>query len=154
MTGGTSPAIIRPATPDDYDSATEIWLEGWRSTGLTHLQDPDFDELRPRLETEATTRWSFFVSCCSDTITGMLALDRSAKTIDQIFVDPQYHGNGSAQTLLQFAQQQLPDGLSLWTAKENARARRFYEKHGFRLEEESPHPRYGYPICVYSWQPG
>lgn len=52
--------------------------------------------------------------------------------LDHLYVDPAWHGQGVGQTLLSAAREGRPE-LNLWTFQENAQARRFYERHGFRL---------------------
>ena len=51
-----------------------------------------------------------------------------------LYVVPDAWGSGVAAELHDAALAELPDcpEISLWTLKENQRARRFYEKHGWR----------------------
>ena len=53
-----------------------------------------------------------------------------------LYVLPEYHGTGVAQALMQTGLEQLADypTVCLWVLKENARAIRFYQKCGFRLD--------------------
>ena len=52
--------------------------------------------------------------------------------LDHLYVDPAWHGQGVGQALLSAASEGRPE-LNLWTFQDNAQARRFYERHGFRL---------------------
>jgi len=46
-----------------------------------------------------------------------------------------------------------PLGLDLKVNADNARAIRFYEKHGFAVTGEEANPRSGAPIYAMSWRP-
>ena len=57
-------------------------------------------------------------------------------SIDDIFVDPDYRSRGAGRQLLQscrnWARERGADGVSLQVAAGNSRARKLYEKLGFR----------------------
>jgi putative acetyltransferase len=46
-----------------------------------------------------------------------------------------------------------PEGLDLLVNKDNARAIRFYEKHGFKYAGEDKNPVSGVPVNRMSWRP-
>src|SRR5687768_3429801 len=54
--------------------------------------------------------------------------------IDHLYVDPDAHGHGIGSALLRLAQQEQAE-LRLYTFQSNVRARAFYERHGFTIEE-------------------
>jgi ribosomal protein S18 acetylase RimI-like enzyme len=72
--------------------------------------------------------------------------------IDQLYVQPSSQGRGIGTALLAIAQSRFPS-LSLWTFQRNAAARRFYEKHGFTLIEETDGSRNieKEPDALYRW---
>jgi putative acetyltransferase len=72
--------------------------------------------------------------------------------LDQIVVAPEAWGSGLAQTLLTQAKQISPRGLVLLVNKDNARAIRFYEKHGFSYAGEDINPVSGRPVNRMSWR--
>jgi len=51
--------------------------------------------------------------------------------VAQLYVRPGYWRRGIGTALLQKAKELRPDGLRLWCFQVNARARAFYEAHGF-----------------------
>jgi putative acetyltransferase len=59
-----------------------------------------------------------------------------ADWIDQLYVLPRAQRRGVGTQLLQIAQTRFPR-LQLWTFQRNAPARRFYERRGFVLVEET-----------------
>jgi len=52
--------------------------------------------------------------------------------LDHLYVDPSWHGQGVGSRLLKKAMEGKAQ-LDLWTFQQNAQARRFYERRGFRL---------------------
>jgi GNAT superfamily N-acetyltransferase len=70
--------------------------------------------------------------------------------LDHLYVDPGWHGCGVGKALLRAVWEDAQE-LNLWTFQANLQARRFYERHGFRLvemtdgsgnEERTPDARY------------
>ncbi len=87
-------------------------------------------------------------------VVGLLAIDADG-LIDQLFVDPAWQRRGVGSVLLAHARECSPGGLRLFTFQRNERARRFYEKHGFRAVRfgRSPPPE-DEPDVEYAWSPG
>jgi ribosomal protein S18 acetylase RimI-like enzyme len=69
-------------------------------------------------------------------------------------VDPSYHGRGVGKMLLQFTRKKLPDEIRLRCASLNEKAWRWYEREGFVLENEAPHPPQGWMMRYYRWKKG
>lgn len=74
--------------------------------------------------------------------------------IDHLYVDPPFHGRGVGSALVRLAQGEQPV-LRLNTFQSNARARRFYEWHGFVIEEMTDGQRNEekMPDITYVWSP-
>ena len=72
--------------------------------------------------------------------------------IDQLYVAPHAQRRGLGSALLAVAKEREPR-LELWTFQCNRPARRFYEKHGFRLIEETDGARNDErePDARYRW---
>jgi GNAT superfamily N-acetyltransferase len=66
--------------------------------------------------------------------TGFIAF--RADWVDHLYVHPDHQGRGHGSTLLALAQASATS-LRLWTFQCNLGARRFYERHGFRIEQET-----------------
>ena len=68
---------------------------------------------------------------------GMLAWQQTEEGAEIIALHtlPESHGTGLGAALLTEAMNRIgPQRVFLWTFQKNARARRFYEKHGFRWD--------------------
>ncbi len=80
-------------------------------------------------------------------------LARKGSYIDRLYVRPSAQRKGVGLALLRKAQELSPGGLELHTHQENAKARRFYEKHGFEAVRfgVSPPPESA-PDVEYHWR--
>lgn len=68
-------------------------------------------------------------------IVAMMSLENG--WIDQLYVDPEWSGQGIGSSLIQLAKKRYPKRLALWTFESNIGARRFYERHGFYEAERT-----------------
>ena len=82
----------------------------------------------------------------------MLAIRLRDSCLDQLFVAPDYQGCGIGKMLLQFTRKKLPDEIWLRCVKQNERAWQWYEREGFVLEKEAPHPNFGLMMRYYRWK--
>jgi GNAT superfamily N-acetyltransferase len=123
-----------------------------------------FDRAFPTLagfHTPEEDRWFFrervFTTCQlwgyfdDNVLVGIIAFRKG--WIDQLYVLPSSQGQGVGTALLQVAQR-LHDDLSIWTFQRNAAARRFYERHGFALIQETDGlgNEEKEPDAMYSWK--
>jgi putative acetyltransferase len=122
-----------------------------------------FDHALPTLaglHTPEGVRWFFtervFATCQvwgsfdSDELVGIVAFRPG--WIEQLYVLPSSQCRGIGTALLAIAQGQFPV-LSLWTFQRNTAARRFYERHGFTLVEQTDGSRNmeKEPDALYRW---
>ena len=103
------------------------------------------------LNLQATIFTTFFLATFAILWGSFLALKPATGCLDQLFVLPEARGRGIGRLLLDFAKARLPGGLWLSTAEDNHRARRFYERNGFRRSEEQTHPSLGHRTIIYRW---
>ena len=84
-------------------------------------------------------------------VAGFLALDNGQ--VACLYVARLHRGRGLGKQLLDRAKADRPGGLQLWTFQANAPARRFYEREGFRLAEETDgrDNEEGLPDMRYVW---
>jgi putative acetyltransferase len=84
-------------------------------------------------------------------LAGFVTVDPETQYLDQIVVAPEHWGLGVALALLDEAKRLSPDGLALLVNKDNARAIRFYEKHGFAYVGEDKNPVSGIAVNRMKW---
>jgi GNAT superfamily N-acetyltransferase len=123
-------ASIRQASPDDAGVIGGIFVRA--RDAMPYLpRIPDAD--RPKLGGWITARHEVWVIQDGGRIVGFAGLSKG--WLDHLYMDPDSHGAGFGSMLLEHAKSLQPEGLQLWVFQKNVGARRFYERHGFRLEK-------------------
>ncbi len=143
---------LRPYTPADEDAAIELWRRTWTH----HYPRLDFnkrvDWWRERWRNELVPAARIVLAEMNGALAGFVTVDPKTLYLDQIVVAPEAWGSGVAEALLAEAKRISPQGLDLLVNKDNARAIRFYEKHGFRYAGEDVNPVSGKPVSKMSWR--
>lgn len=135
---------IRPAGAADMAAVADLWHQGWHDGHAGHVPEgltaartlPAFRERTPARVADTTVAMSGdgellgFVMVVGD-------------EVEQVFVAPAARGTGLADVLLAEAERQVAAGGHevAWLAvvAGNARARRFYERCGWRDEGDLPY---------------
>ena len=120
-----TPPIIRPARPDEHDEVARVWMNSWVSTGLAEKSQFLLANLRARVPQEIDHGWSLYVADAQGALAAMLALHLPKRYLDQLFVSPEYQGQGLGRLLLDFSRQQMPDEIWLRCVRENDKAWRW-----------------------------
>jgi ribosomal protein S18 acetylase RimI-like enzyme len=144
--------IIRPARSDEYDEVARVWMESWVSTGLEDASNYLLANLRARVAREIEKGWTLYVADDGGRIAAMLALHLPDRYLDQLFVAPDYQGQGLGRQLLGFTRKHLPDEIFLRCVRENDKAWRWYEREGFVFEKEAVEPNTGFMMKYYRWK--
>jgi GNAT superfamily N-acetyltransferase len=139
--------IIRSAELSDAAAVADIWFRGWQDGHLGHV---------PQVLASIRTEKSFHVRAgqrVGDTtvvvvdgeVAGFVMV--VGDEVEQVYVDARHRGSGVAGALLAEAARQVKadghDRAWLAAAAGNARARRFYERQGWR--DEGP---FDYPVST------
>lgn len=122
--------MIRRATQDDATQISRVFVAA--RDGMEYLPRIP-DDVRPRLGGWFLDRYPVWVADEEGRVVGFVAL--SAEVVEQLYVEPGAQNRGVGTELLQLAKRERPEGLELWVFQANEGARRFYERHGFRLVE-------------------
>ena len=142
---------LRPYVPADEDAAIELWRRTW----ARHYPHIDFNARvawwRERWRQELIPAAHVVVAEMDGVPVGFVTVDRNTKYLDQIVVAPEHWGGGIARALLDEAKRLSPSGLELLVNKDNARAIRFYEKHGFAYAGEDKNPVSGIAVNRMTW---
>jgi putative acetyltransferase len=144
---------LRPYVPADEDAAIELWRRTWQQ----HYPHLDFMARvawwRERWCNELVPTTSITVAEADGELLGFVTVDPQTGYLDQIVVAPEAWGARIALQLIVEAKRLSPLGLDLKVNADNARAIRFYQKHGFAVTGEDVNPRSGAPIYQMSWRP-
>jgi putative acetyltransferase len=143
---------LRPYTAADEDAAIELWRRTWQK----HYPHIDFAARLPwwreRWRKELVPVAKVVVAEQAGEIIGFVTVDPTNMYLDQLAVAPEYWGSGVALALLDEAKRISPNGLNLLVNKDNARAIRFYEKHGFVYDGEDKNPVSGIVVNRMRWR--
>jgi putative acetyltransferase len=136
---------VRPARVGDRERLLELWE---RSVRATHhfLEDSDIVALRPLVAEELASDeidWWVLVSATGAPI-GFLGF--ASDTIEALFIDPDYHGQGGGKFLVAHAQSLGAGALAVDVNEQNEAALRFYEALGFSVVGRSPTDAGGRPL--------
>jgi putative acetyltransferase len=146
-----SSLLLRPYTDADEDAAIELWRRTWQH----HFPHIDFNARlawwRERWKQELVPVAHIVIAEHNGTMIGFVTVDPATCYLDQLVVAPEHWGTGVSAVLLDEAKGLSPAGIELMVNKENARAIRFYEKHGFRFLREDTNPVSGRPVNRMGW---
>jgi putative acetyltransferase len=143
---------LRPYTAADEDAAIELWRATWQ-------------EAYPQIDFGARVGWwrerwrqelvqtTIAVADVDGAMAGYVTVDPGTGYLDQLVVAPGLWGAGVGAALIAEAKRIAPRGLDLLVNKDNARAIRFYEKHGFAYSGEDLNPVSGRPVNRMAWRP-
>jgi ribosomal protein S18 acetylase RimI-like enzyme len=129
---------LRPASPDDAPAIAEIWHQGWQDghvgsvpDELTAVRTEESFHARAALRVGDTT-----VAEVDGEVAGFVMVVDDE--VEQVYVSGPRRGSGVAEALLREAERQVAAAGHghAWLAvvAGNARARRFYERCGWRDE--------------------
>ena len=144
--------IIRPYKSDDFEAVTLLWRRA-REQAFPDFQrrkGHTFEEDRAYFRDVILVNNDVWVVEVDGEQVAFMAM--AGDFIDQLFVAPEYQGNGIGKMLIEHARSLSPGHLWLYTLQINTNGRAFYEKNGFRQVklEISPAPE-SEPDVEYHW---
>jgi GNAT superfamily N-acetyltransferase len=142
--------VIRLGSPADADAVGRVFV-GARDamTYLPRIADED----RAKLGGWITARHEIWVLEDRGRVTGFAGLSKG--WLDHLYMDPNSQGRGFGSMLLERVKELQPEGVRLWVFQKNVGARRFYERHDFRLERmtDGSENMEREADALYAWQP-
>jgi putative acetyltransferase len=149
-----SPAFkLRPYAAADEDAAIELWRRSWQEAYPQIDFTARLEWWRRRWREELVPTATITVATADAHLTGLVTVDPRTFDLDQLVVAPEAWGSGLGSALLAEAKRMSPAGLDLHVNQDNARAIRFYEKHGFVISGAALNWRSGAPVHRMSWRP-
>ena len=106
-----SKAFAMPEVPEPH---TETEVAGW----MAEVAIPTMD---------------VWVADLDGVVVGQVMLEPG--WLHHLYIDPSWMGRGLGDKIVDLVRQRQPRDLQLWAFQSNARARRFYERHGFQAVE-------------------
>jgi len=126
--------IVRPARSDDIPILAGIAQSSYRAAFAGILEEEVLEEHDSAFfMARFTHAWErMLVACSGGELIGFLLMTNSH--IDMLFMDPAKSRRGGGARLLEEAEAQ--GARSLECFRDNHRARRFYERHGWRISRQ------------------
>lgn len=144
---------LRPYDPADEDAAIALWLAAWQAA----YPELDFaarvDWWRERWRNELVRSADIVIAHDGGGIVGFVTVDPRTLYLDQLVVAPERWAAGVGSALIAVAKHLSPTGLDLDVNTDNARAIRFYGKHGFSIGGAGVNPISGKPVHRMRWRP-
>lgn len=152
MKEGCAAAVIRPMRAGDLAATLDMWVAAWQAA----YPAIDFAARRTwtgeRIAELERTGSISLIALLDGRIVGAMVLNPDTGYLDQIVVATEWQGRGIADILLTEARRIAKSGIELHVNQDNARAIRFYQKHGFITTGEDTNPRSGAPVLRMSWR--
>ena len=135
IVGSDSGPTLRPATSNDVEAIATLWHRGWQDGHLGHVPDAllphrGLVHFRERVPPRILTTT---VATIASTVVGFVTVHEDEA--EQVYVAEEARGGGAANVLLRHAERVIAarfDTAWLAVVAGNARARRFYERNGWR----------------------
>jgi len=146
---------IRKVLPEDSEKYVQTHIDCWKAAYRDIIPDEFLDNMQNQLEqrTESVRQTlqdpgdrCFYCAQIDENIVGRLIFGKDQEEsnpdigeIHAIYLLEEYWGKGYGTQMLDYALTELKNAgyreIHIWVLEKNHRARRFYEKHGFRLDE-------------------
>jgi GNAT superfamily N-acetyltransferase len=139
-----SPPLIRPAHSADAGAVADIWHQGWRDGHLGNVPEQLAAVRTPESFTARAAErvGDTVVATVDDAVAGFVMV--VGDEVEQVYVAKPHRGTGVAARLLAEAERLVGahghDRAWLAVVAGNARARRFYEREGWRDAGDIRHP--------------
>jgi GNAT superfamily N-acetyltransferase len=142
----------RRLAPGDADAVADVFLAALaRMTYLPELYTDE--ETREWVKDVLLPNNEVWVAVNQGRVIGFAGLGDDL--LRHLLVHPDEQNRGVGTALLGLAKERRPAGFRLWVFQRNTGARRFYERHGFKLVElgdGSGNPE-AEPDALYEWLP-
>jgi putative acetyltransferase len=147
----TSKPTLRAYTAADEDAAIELWRSSWQAAYPAIDFSARLGWWRERWRRELVPVARITVAEVDGGLQGLVTVDPRTGYLDQIVVAPHAWGSGVAEALLEEAKRISP-ALDLKVNTDNARAIRFYKRHGFDISGEGVNENSGRPVYTMTWR--
>lgn len=127
--------MLRTATVEDAESVAHVLIESRRAF-LPYAPSPhEPSAIRAWVARTLIPRGGVTVAVSGGSIVAVLAVAQAGAIawIDQLYVLPGHENRGLGTSLLAVAHESLKRPVRLFTFQQNAGARRFYERHGYKV---------------------
>ena len=140
--------IITQYNPKYAEQTVKMWRES-KERAIGQKENHSFENHIYFLNNILPEQYQIDVVLIDDNVVGMIAYNE--REISQLYIRIDYQGFGIGQALLDKAKEQSSGRLTLYTFEVNINARRFYEKHGFKIIARGHENEENLPDLLYEW---
>jgi putative acetyltransferase len=143
---------LRPYTANDETETATLWIDTWQAVypGIDFAAREDALRWRDEIVPPATIT----LALAGERIVGVITVEPATGYVDQLAVASDMWGTPVGTMLLDQAKRLSPATLHLRVNQDNARAIRFYLKHGFFQDGETFNQRLDKAQFIMRWRPG
>ena len=124
---------LRPAVVGDAAGCARVYRRS-HDYAMAEVPEPHTEaEVATWIAGEVISQMDAWVADVDGVVVGQLML--APGWLHHLYIDPAWIGRGLGDRFMALARQRQPEGLQLWAFQSNAKARRFYERHGFEAAE-------------------
>jgi putative acetyltransferase len=143
---------LRRYTADDENTTATLWITTWQAV-YPEIDFAASDEaMRTRWRDEIVPPATVTLAAAGERIVGLVTVDLGTGYVDQLAVVPEMWGTSVGAMLLNEAKRLSPAMVYLRVNQDNARAIRFYDKHGFFKDGEAFNERIGRLQFIMRWR--
>jgi GNAT superfamily N-acetyltransferase len=125
--------VLRPARREDAAGCARVYYRA-KSYAMAEVPEPHTEaEITTWIADQAIPDLDVWVADLDGVVVAQMML--APGWLHHLYVDPSWMGRGLGEQFMALARQRQPEGLQLWAFQSNAKARRFYERHGFEAVE-------------------
>ena len=144
---------LRDFAEGDLPALIELWVAAWKATGVAI----DFDARRGWIENCLAALHTGGAEIvvgldAQGKPAGFVTIDSRSGVLDQLCVAPDERGSGLAVALMAEAKRRSPQAIELKVNEVNPRAKRFYEREGFKDVGRGVSSLSGWPTITMRWQ--
>ncbi len=146
--------LIRRATDADAPAVASLFLRSFKSTYPSFRQVHSDDETAEWIASDVIPASEAWVAeSTADELVGWMVVGPGE--LEHLYLAPEWLGRGLGDRFIALAKERQPGGLRLYTFQVNARACRFYERHGFTIVDLNDGSRNEEvePDVQYRWVP-
>lgn len=141
--------VMVPYQPEYAERTVKMWRDSkYKAIGQKEIHS--FDNHVHFLNHILPEGFQVELVLVDDKVVGMMAYNESE--INQLYIHTGYQRIGIGEKLLNRAKEKSAGVLRLYTFEINNKARRFYEKHGFKMIGRGHENEENLPDILYEWK--
>jgi ribosomal protein S18 acetylase RimI-like enzyme len=141
--------LIIPYVPKYAEQTVKMWRDS-KYEAIGQKEKHSFENHVYFLTHILPKEFQIEIALVDEKVVGLIAYNESE--VSQLYIHNDFQGRGIGKRLLEIAKAQSSGRLTLYTFEVNKKARRFYEKHGFKIIGRGHENEENLPDILYEWE--